>query len=416
MTSYASPAYGFYRYLGLKKIDWDSKRPTSKTIGYGSEYENYEFGPIKVTQCRLTYKYPYYWFVAKHLEEGRGYGLKSRIVRRFVVCNRVSKCFITHPSEFSVTVKPIINGEFGPRQSVVLTHSDVLPSIDIGDAIDLEISFCAKSIQLFDTDPRLVKEEIDQKECIKFLKNDVLQGTILLSEQLLESQETEAITRLLIDSEFGLIELYIRNDLIDQCDRQMIKTGAFISASGWYFGDCAVNEYQNGALFDQLNLFKYVAFAIKHKQIERIGSVLSPECSVQLLNGGLFYGINQTFKILNNILTALPNQIPRSVWYRGSKLSFEGDILIHVYHVPFGPRIGVFPEGKSPKVITIQTDNGRVSKFVINNTYDVKVIGIARYFNFYRQAVESNYWGDQIKMRPEWEEYNWNGELFPLFK
>lgn len=234
-------------------------------------------------------------------------GHSSDTFMQFVVCGPGQQHPDTKsPNPTIANVRPFdkhrIAGDVIPLH---LLHSDVLPSVRNADELDVQVSLVAHEARYHEPGPmddlsaRMHSPHGDihslysflQEHCAEDRRAEVwISGEILGMCNVKETDATVAKVLLLIDTPYGQLQAEHRLDVVREGLRDRIQPGNIVHLTGYLIADCAVNEYQQGAIFDESHLYRYVNNAIHRKQIKRLSSVLHRDCELEVIGGETIVG------------------------------------------------------------------------------------------------------------------------------
>ena len=102
----------------------------------------------------------------------------------------------------------------------------------------------------------------NRKENETGIENDYTDGFVLIRGKVKgirpgrfhfpdDEKEYTFFYRIVIDTQFGELEIVHTEDQVSEEERPLIKTGSTIFGSFMVFGDCAIYEYENGIVLDE---------------------------------------------------------------------------------------------------------------------------------------------------------------------
>lgn len=181
-----------------------------------------------------------------------------------------------------------------------LVHADVLPCFSPGETVSMQVTAFPVNIHYYEDEEHC---ELDKKmkfmgkplriasgnfmylqpdSDVCFIKGIVKDVDVFYSY----SPEGEVkFFRVVIETEFGDMQLCHSGEMVDETERCYIKKGACLTTDCVISADVAVGKYQNGAIYDEISLLKLLKEGIDNNDFSRVINVFTEDATYTRAGG-----------------------------------------------------------------------------------------------------------------------------------
>ena len=274
------------------------------------------------------------------------------------------------------------------RVPVRLVHADVLPCYSPGEPVTMQMAAFPLKIGYYPDEEACDKAydigmvmgkrlTLAANRLLNFGGDDcVIKGIV----KSIERHETVSIVGddieareyyyVIIDTQFGELPLCHKIELVPEEERQFLKEGACVFANCIISGDVAIETYQEGAVYDEINDIKLLRDCLDTNDFSRAVNVFSDD-AVYVSDG---YGIRADFgKAVREYLQGIANNI------KMDEKAVVRTLLVHIegyngendmnkkYIGHYALAYSLYIEDGIDGFFIIETDeNGKVSKLYVS--------------------------------------------------
>ena len=278
--------------INLSKAEINEKleKPDLIFKGYCTDYRYYNFNFWEYSEAMFADKWDANNNPLRNVPAGHAIGHASDSIMELTITSAPQHASLNDYSQTLVWAKNTLG--YSRSVPIELHHSDVLPSLLEGEAIKAQVVLMADKVQyIITTDPEYLPHMPpdpiyvyrEDEELTTDNANRVhLVGGIRHIDHIPATDIEDAKVCVWVWTHFGpLCIVHPLNDVPVE-ERDAMIVGHCIGVTGKLVGDCAIDDYQEGARYDRTNFLRLLRDSLMTGRLFRMFRSLENQCDLTM--------------------------------------------------------------------------------------------------------------------------------------